>query len=182
MKKPTMLMLSLLLIGVPLSAQQNNATPRPEQEEQNPNVEDADNPQGRFWEATVPGGNYVVAVERITSVSLHEYVLDAQLRVTEVVIDAGGRSLARFYHVAHIAEGAGSDTAQRVVERGRDLLDRAGQRATADAHNLPQKNYPGTSHAGTIEYRLLDRRNLLAIFNSVKSSWQSGRGRRITVQ
>jgi hypothetical protein len=109
-------------------------------------------------------------------------VLDAQLLVTEMVIDTSGRSLARFYYVTSVAESSGSATAARVVGKGRELLDRAGQRAGSNALDLAQKNYPTTSHAGMVEYRMLDLRDLNALYKSVQNAWETGKGRRITVK
>jgi hypothetical protein len=136
----------------------------------------------RFWQASVPGGHYMVAIDRISSISMHQYVLDAQLLVTEMVIDTSGRSLARFYYVTSVAESSGSATAARVVGKGRELLDRAGQRAGSSALDLAQKNYPTTSHAGMVEFRMLDLRDLNALYKSVQSAWETGKGRKITVK
>ncbi len=136
----------------------------------------------RFWQASVPGGHYMVALGSISAISMHQYVLDAQLLVTEMVIDTNGRSLARFYYVTSVAEESGSGTAARVVGKGRELLERAGQRAGSNALDLAQKNYPTTSHAGMVEYRMLDLRDLNAIYKSVQSAWETGKGRKITVK
>ena len=128
----------------------------------------------RFWQASVPGGHYMVALGSISAISMHQYVLDA--------IDTNGRSLARFYYVTSVAEESGSGTAARVVGKGRELLERAGQRAGSNALDLAQKNYPTTSHAGLVEYRMLDLRDLNAIYKSVQSAWETGKGRKITVK
>lgn len=136
----------------------------------------------RFWQASVPGGHYMVALGSITAISMHQYVLDTQLLVTEMVIDTNGRSLARFYYVTSVAEDSGSASAARIVGKGRELLDRAGQRAGTNALDLAQKNYPTTSHAGMVEYRLLDLRDLNAFYKSVQSAWETGKGRKITVK
>ncbi len=136
----------------------------------------------RFWQASVPGGHYMVALSSITAISMHQYVLDTQLLVTEMVIDTNGRSLARFYYVTTVAEDSGSASAARIVGKGRELLDRAGQRAGTNALDLAQKNYPTTSHAGMVEYRMLDIRDLNAFYQSVKSAWETGKGRKITVK
>jgi hypothetical protein len=152
-----------------------------EEDDEESSAEETDDNR-RFWQAGVPGGHYMVALDRIASISMHQYVLDGQLLVNEMVIDTNGRSLARFYHVTTVAEGSNSATARKVVERGQELLDRAGQRAGTNAHNLAQKNYPTTSHAGMVEYRILDLRDLDALHRSVKSAWETGRGRRITLK
>lgn len=153
-----------------------------EQDEDEKSKAEESDANRRFWQASIPGGHYMVALSSITAISMHQYVLDTQLLVTEMVIDTNGRSLARFYYVTSVAEDSGSASAARVVQKGRELLDRAGQRAGTNALDLAQKNYPTTSHAGMVEYRLLDLRDLNAIYKSVQSAWETGKGRKITVK
>ena len=136
----------------------------------------------RFWSASLQGGEYSVALDKVTSISLHEYVLNVNLIVTEMVIDTDGRALARFYHVRSVAEDTASGSAGRLVERGKDLIDRAGQRAKVDFHNLPQKDYPTTSHAGMIEYRVMRLNDLKALFKSAQGSWESNQGKKVTLK
>jgi len=193
MKKALLLpFLAGLLLAPPLAAQGqtpadggqsrggNNAEQSNGSDEES-NTEEDDGPR-RFWQASLPGGHYMVAIDRIASISMHQYVLDANLLVDEVVVDTNGRGLARFYYVTSVAEDSGSPTAGRVVAKGRELLERAGQRAGTNVHELAQKNYPTTSHAGMIEYRLLDRRDLEELYKSLKNAWETGRGRRLTVR
>lgn len=192
MKKTALLCLLaglLLAIPAPVHAQgidpsdtagENDDSGEDDEEEES-KAEESD-AHRRFWQASIPGGHYMVAIDRVASISMHEYVLDTNLLVTEMVIDTNGRGLARFYHVAHALENSSSGTARRVVEKGQELLDRAGQRAGTDVHNLPQKNYPTTSHAGMVEYRVLDLRDLNALYKSLQNAWETGKGRRITVK
>ncbi len=163
------------------STQSGDEEENSEDEDEESKAEESD-ANRRFWQASVPGGHYMVALSSITAISMHQYVLDTQLLVTEMVIDTNGRSLARFYYVTSVAEESGSASAARVVQKGRELLDRAGQRAGTNALDLAQKNYPATSHAGMVEYRLLDLRDLNAIYKSVQSAWETGKGRKITVK
>lgn len=152
-----------------------------EEEDEDSNAEESESAK-RFWQATLPTGNYMAALDRISSISMHEYVLDGQLLVTEVVVDTSGRALARFYHVASVTEAAGSNTATKLAERGRQLVDQAGERAGTNVHNLAQKNYPTTSHAGMVEYRVLHLNDLKALYKSLQSSWESNRGKTITIR
>ncbi|WP_265594356.1 hypothetical protein [Haloferula sp. BvORR071] len=190
MKTPALtFLLALFLITLPAGAQgqnNNNKNNKEDDEEevqkdQDSNAEEAPLSK-RFWSVVLPGGEYTVGLDRISSVSMHEYVLDSQLVVTEMVIDTNGRALARFYHVRSILESVGSGTAARVADRVKDVVDRAGQRANTDVHNLPLKNYPTTSHAGMIEYRLMNLNDLKAVFNSAQGAWESGQGKKITVK
>lgn len=191
MKKTLLLpFLAGLLLAQPLAAQgpaeggqdgDNNNAEQSEGDDKENKPEESDGPR-RFWQASLPGGHYMVAIDRIASISMHQYVLDANLLVDEVVVDTNGRGLARFYYVTSVAEASGSAAAGRVVAKGRELLDRAGQRAGTDVHELAQKNYPTTSHAGMIEYRILDRRDLEELYKSLKNAWETGKGRKLTVK
>ena len=192
MKKTVLLLLLPLMLAVapcPVFSQGNDNQDQSQTEEDQEDEEgdeegSAEDEEGsrRFWQAILPGGNYMVALDRVSSVSMHSYVLNTQLLVNEVVIDTNGRALARFYHVTHAAENAGSGSARTVVERGRQVLDRAGQRVETDVHNLPQKDYPATSHAGMIEYRILNLADLKALHKSLQSAWESGRRRTLTIR
>ncbi|TAE73765.1 MAG: hypothetical protein EAZ84_12305, partial [Verrucomicrobia bacterium] len=81
-----------------------------------------------------------------------------------------------------VAESSGSGTASRIAAKGRELVERAGQRSGSNIHELAQKNYPTTSHAGMVEYRILNRADLDALYQSLKNAWESGKGRKLTVQ
>ncbi|RYD30583.1 MAG: hypothetical protein EOP87_16395 [Verrucomicrobiaceae bacterium] len=134
-----------------------------------------------FWQARLAGGEYAVATERITSVSRHSYVLDGTLLVDEVTIDTTGQALARFYFLSPMgANNSVGGTAGAAMERGRGMLDAAGQRTGVEADNVVIKKYPDTTHARTIEYRLATQAELTNLFNSAKEAWQSGRGGQYT--
>lgn len=152
---------------------------------QNQKTEDA--PQAnRFWQATLPGGHYMVALDRISSVSRHQYVLDGAVIVDEVTIDALGQALARFYHISPITDAArGSGTgaaAARVAERGKELLDKAASTAGTGIHEMVVKKFPETTHAKTIEYRLLSSEELTSLHNSIRTAWENGRGRKFSIK
>ena len=130
-----------------------------------------------IWQATLPGGEYAVSTDRITSVSRHSYLLDGTLLVDEVTIDTTGQALARFYFIMPVgATGTPGSTAGAAIERGKGLLDSAGQRVGGDLENMVIKKYPDTTHARTIEYRLATQAELTNLFNSAKQAWQSGQG------
>ncbi|WAC20164.1 hypothetical protein OVA24_02070 [Luteolibacter sp. SL250] len=134
-----------------------------------------------FWQVRLAGGEYAVSTERITSVSRHSYVLDGTLLVDEVTIDTTGQALARFYFLSPIgANNSVGGTAGAVMERGKGILDAAGQRTGVETDNMVIKKYPDTTHAKTIEYRLTTQAELTNLFNSAKQAWQSGQGGQYT--
>lgn len=148
---------------------------------QNENVSDSQEGR-RFWQADLPGGQYIVALDRICSVSMQQYLLDGNLVVNEVNIDTTGRSIARFYYIEPLAESIQRGGIGKVANRGKELIDRAAGRIDMDAHNMAQKTYPATTHAGMVEYRILDLADLDALFQSALRAWQSGRGRKLSIK
>jgi hypothetical protein len=186
MKKTALLyLLTGLLLANPLArAQEDTANPNAEptsEEGGKSNAKESDDNK-RFWQASLPGGHYMVALDHISSISMHEYLLNGNLIVNEMVVDTNGRALARFYHVKIAAENSTSGTARRVVEKGHELLDRVGEKTGTDVKDMVQKDYPTTSHAGMVEYRVMSLADLEAIYKSVKNAWETGRGRKITVK
>lgn len=178
-KAALFLTLGTLLIA-DASAQQGNNN-NPTNDDENENVQDREDTR-RFWQASLPGGHYMVALDRISNISMHQYVLDGTLLVNEVTVDTTGRALGRFYHIQPVTDAAGSNGVARVVDRGRELIERAGQRAGTEVHNMAQKKYPQTTHAGTVEYRILDLRDLDALYASLRTAWERGKGRRLTIK
>jgi hypothetical protein len=171
----------LLTVAVPVHAQTPANTPGDSNKTE-------DSPQSnRFWQATLPGGHYMVALDRISAISRHRYVLlDGSAIVDEVTIDALGQALARFYYIAPVTDAAtGSNTgeiAKRIADRAGELIEKAADIAGTSAHQMVIKKFPETTHAHTIEYRLLSAEELSGLYASVRTSWENGRGRKFTVK
>jgi hypothetical protein len=140
----------------------------------------------RFWQATVGGGHYMIALDRISAISRHKYILNGNLIVDEVTVDSIGNSLVRFYFISPITDAMGGtntgNAASRIVDRGREIVDKVASTVGTDAHEMVQKNYPDTTHAHTIEYRVQSAQELGALYGSVRTAWETGRGRRFTVK
>ncbi len=180
MKPERFLALIVLLAAllVPVSAQ-NNTTTDPNNQN---NTGTTDSQSGnRFWEVNVGGGNYMVALSSITSISKHRYVIDGTLLVDEVVVDTNGQSLVRFYYISPVSDdakgtGVGRSVA-RIADRGKEVLEQAADRTGSQVHNMVVKTYPQTTHAKQVEYRVLSAEALSTLYSSVKRAWESGRGR-----
>lgn len=136
----------------------------------------------RFWEANLPGGNYMVALDRITAVSMHSYVLDGGIVVSEVTIDTLGTTVARFYQLTPVAEYGASQATKSVTERGKEILKRGSESTGMDPTTTVQKKYPLTTHAKTIEYQVSSLEELDALYNNIKKSWEAGRGRKFSIK
>jgi len=134
----------------------------------------------RFWEAKLPGGEYVVNVIKISSVSKHRYVLNG-MEIVELTVDTDGNSLARFYAIGVVGQNSDANIAKNAINRGKELLNQAGQRAGTSATPVV-KEYPHSTHAKTVEYRLADEAEIDALFRSVKRAWMRGRGGTVTIK
>jgi hypothetical protein len=136
----------------------------------------------RFWQATLGGGHFMVALDRIASVSRHKYVLDGALIIDEVTVDTVGQALARFYFISPITDETPGNTVSDVAKRGRELAEKVAQRTGGELQDMVMKKYPDTSHAKSIEYRILSETELSSLYNSVRSAWETGRGRKFTAK
>lgn len=108
----------------------------------------------KFWQADLQGGTYTVALERIASISKHCYSLDDKTIVTEVVIDTGGSSPARFY----CPESTSKDSPQPT-----------------------QKKPLATTQAKTVEFLISNRTDLDKLHDSARNAWIAGRGKKFTI-
>jgi len=128
------------------------------------------------WRAEMPGGIYVVALSTITTISSHEYVLDATARVTEVTIGTIGNLVARFYYIEPATPAIPGGLGQSAVTFLQDKAVEAADRLGADVWKKVVKNYPATTHAHTIEYRVESKAVLQKLQQSVESAWMRGKG------
>lgn len=133
---------------------------------------DPNSPERGTWTADLPGGTYIVMLSAITSISQHEYVVDGAARVTEVNINTLGPIIARFYFIEpnapQMPDGIGQSGVEMLKEKTAEAMGRTGG---DEAWSKVMKNYPTTTHAGTVEYRLSSLESLGKLFKSVERSW-----------
>lgn len=136
-----------------------------------------ENPRRAFWKANLPGGTYEVKLVTIASVSQHEYVVDGVGMVSEVNIATLSSALARFYSVEPFTPDTPDGVGQGVVNLVKDRVkETAGELAGDDANTRVLKNYPTSTHAHTIEYRLATKGALNRLFSSIEKAWTTDRG------
>ncbi len=139
-----------------------------------------ENPPAQFpvWQATLPGGDYIVKVAAIDSISRHTYVVDGAVEVTEVVVSTPGASVVRFYSMRKAPiqspSGVGQYVVESVEERAAQLAERFGAKELLDSTVV--KSYPATTHAKTVEFRLGNAEDLDRLFSSLSRAWLTGRG------
>ncbi|GAA5122493.1 hypothetical protein JIN84_10095 [Luteolibacter yonseiensis] len=161
-----------LVCSLPVRAQE--PAPEGSAEEQ----KNGDSPaQNRFWQTTLTDGSFMVPLDRIVSVSRAKYVLDGTLIVDEVTVDTVGQALARFYFISPISDSLPGNTAADVTARSKELVDKSAERAGVGVQDMVVKKYPDTTHAKSIEFRILSEKDLTGLYNSVRNAWESGRGR-----
>jgi hypothetical protein len=148
-------------------------------EEKNENVNDTSSTP-RFWEANLPGGSYMVALSRISSISMSTYTVKGMI-VHEVDIETMGAALTRFYAIEAMGEG-GSNIGENVMNRAREIAGQVGDKTGIDADTTVHKEYPVTTHAKTIEFRVVDKADLKEIYKSLSKAWKDNRGRKITIR
>jgi len=157
------LRLAAIAIGMPLaSVAAQEVSPTPDQLRRG------------IWRAELPGGEYIVRLSAITSVSLHEYIVDGAARVAEVNIATSGSELARFYFLEPYPKPPVA--AQKALNAIENKAKEASARfETGDLRVKVVKSYPTTTHAHTVEYRLSDRESLSKLFKSIEDAWLNGR-------
>jgi hypothetical protein len=136
-----------------------------------------------LWQCTLPGGVYLVALRSIASISSHEYVVDGAARVTEVTVATNSSVEARFYYLEPVVPNTavpGSATASDAAQQ--HLSDVASQAGTEPVWMKVVKNYPTTTHAHTVEYRLTTKENLQQLYQNLAQAWTTGKGASLTTE
>ncbi|RYD84476.1 MAG: hypothetical protein EOP84_05375 [Verrucomicrobiaceae bacterium] len=129
-----------------------------------------------LWRCRLPGGAYEVALRSIVAVSSHEYIVDAAARVTEVNIDTQGSVLARFYFLEPHFPNSPLAGGAEAIKKARELATEAAERSGQDAWKKVIKTHPTTTHARTVEYRLVTKEQLQSLFDSVSTAFRTGKG------
>ena len=145
-----------------------------------------------WWDCSLPGGNYCISIGKITSVSMHQYIVKSPTqtpgavplpaRVYEANIATDAALVTRFYYIEAAVDGGAASAIKTGLDRLNQVADQAAERTGSTKFWLQvQKDYPVTTHAHTVEYRLDSKADLDRLYGSVKRSWTVGRGARFTI-
>ncbi|MEM6884519.1 MAG: hypothetical protein AAF571_05755 [Verrucomicrobiota bacterium] len=131
--------------------------------------------RARLYTVTLPGGEYMVDLGSVTSVSLHKFYVDGAFAVHEVTVDTTGSTVARFYFVERNKDvtaprGIGQSLLDRTQNKVDEVKDRAGVPSLLDEAVV--KSYPTTTHAHTVEYRITSLDQLEKLYQDIKTKWQ----------
>jgi hypothetical protein len=134
-----------------------------------------------LFRAKLPGGTYEVAVRSIVAVTSHEYLVDGIARVTEVNIDTTGSLLARFYFLEPMTPTSPIGLGQSALDKGQEILKQAAEKTGQDAWKKVIKNYPTTTHARTVEYRVVDKGDLNKIYEAAEEAFRLQKNKSVVI-
>ena len=134
-----------------------------------------------LFRAKLPGGTYEVAVRSIVAVTSHEYLVDGIARVTEVNIDTTGSLLARFYFLEPVAPNSPIGIGQATMDKAQELLKQAAEKTGQDVWKKVVKNYPTTTHARTVEYRVVEKADLNKIYAAAEEAFRLQKNNSVTI-
>lgn len=127
------------------------------------------------WRAEMPGGEYAVKLSAIASVSKHDYTVDGTLGVQELTIATNTNVTARFYFIEpktpSAASGVGDSAIRTIKDRASQALEKVNQTAHTTIMTEVVKNYPVTTHAHMVEFRLPTADALKAAYESARNAW-----------
>ena len=152
------------------------------QNDNNQNNSSSEQIPSRFWKATLPGGEYMVALNSISSIAKHTYIVDGAARVFEVSVADRSSAIARFYFIEPVTDSSPINAGQVVLDRLKSVTKEASERLGAgDVWDQVIKNYPSSTHAKTVEFRLSVKSNIDSIYSSIARAWERGRGENFKV-
>lgn len=128
-----------------------------------------------LWRCSLPGGTYSVAVRAIVSVSQHEFtVAGGTARVTEANIDTMGNTVARFYYIEPMVPSSPIGLGTSTINKIQDIVNEAGSRVTGGDEPWKKvvKDYPTSTHAHTVEYRLDSKDQVTSVFTSAEAAFR----------
>jgi len=132
--------------------------------------------QAAFWRCELPGGIFTVSLPTISSVSTHEYVVDGAVRVTELTVGTNSAVVARFYYLEPMVPKSPISLGQSLIDKAQEKLQEGATRTETEAiWQKVVKNYPLTTHAHTVEYRLESLDQVNQVQKSLEDAWRANK-------
>jgi hypothetical protein len=135
-----------------------------------------------LFRAQLPGGLYEVAVRSIVAVSTHEYLVDGAIRVVEMNIDTNGSTLVRFYYIEPNTPNAPGGIGASVIDKAQQLFTQAADKTGQDVWKKVVKNYPTTTHARTVEYRLESREEINKVYEAAEEAFRLQKTKSVKIE
>ena len=130
------------------------------QNDNNQNNSSSEQIPSRFWKATLPGGEYMVALNSISSIAKHTYIVDGAARVFEVTVADRSSAIARFYFIEPVTDSS-------PINAGQVVLDRLKRRKFQSRYEIKfNLNHIKTLNKTHIElYRLIQLFHIFILWN-----------------
>jgi len=172
--------LTLSLAPAQFRAVAQTPQPAPGQDQQQPS-------RIPIWECKLPTGVFSVDVRTVSSISMHEYLVDGGLKITEVTVSPLGSAIARFYYAEPMTASAPGGIGQSVLDQMQQKLKEGADRIAGTSGNealLYQviKKYPEATHAHTVEFRLKSKDQAQKIYESAFNAWRQSKPAKLTVE
>lgn len=176
MSKNSILYLGLAASGLLFMGAQNLGSNQLEVRAMRPHpLQNIDVPGAGYLVVTTPGGEWIADRRDVMSVSCHTYELAGGMRVWEVTVSERSSNTVRFYYskpidIIPVSGGSPSDegTGGKLdTLDGKSTAKPAATQSPVQGSTLAvpvRKNYPETTHAHTIEYRIADLTELDGIY------------------
>lgn len=113
-------------------------------------------------------------VSTIVSVSMHPYMLNGQIPITEVTVDTLGNNTLRFYYIHEETRPPLAESAVKSAYAVQEELTR--QKGTA---SLPSVKFPEGAYAHSVEYKMNSLDDLTKLYKSLVSVWERS-GKKLT--
>ena len=127
-----------------------------------------------FWHCELPGGTYTVLLSSVASVSSHEYVVSAAARVTELTVATNSAVVARFYYIEPMVAKSPIGFGQSLIDKAQEKIQEGAQRTgMEEVWQKVVKDYPTTTHAHTVEYRLESVDQIKKLQKSLEDAWRN---------
>lgn len=131
-----------------------------------------------FWEIECVQGKFLARLDQITSISLHEYLIDGAVKVLECTVDTSGNMTGRFYHIEPVGASNSVISSSGIQDRLKTLTNTVTSKAgVGDFEHIVTKNYPTTTHSKTAEFRFKNKANIGQIYAHARRVWAEERGR-----
>ncbi len=168
------MLLSLGMLSLPLATMP--AFSADEEASKETDSKNANAKYGVYWMATFsgsPSGSVCVRLQEITSVSIHNYMLNGKIPIAELTIDTTGNNSIRIYSIL-----SGEDMSKEVLSMVSQL-----KREAQSIGSAPQvaKQFPEGTHSHSIEYSVSDANQLKAIYNSITKAMMNNKSTKMSI-
>lgn len=118
----------------------------------------------------------LVPLADVEFIGQQNYIVDGNIEVWEVTASMRSKTFLRFYHITEIAGAAWKRLASGAASVDEMISGISGQPAMTPSMQSPRntkvvKNYPVTTHAQTVEYRVQKREQVEALYLSLRDAF-----------